>query len=77
MGKQTPRSDAHGRSFRLSPRTAIAGILVLISVLFILQNRESASIHLFWMSVQAPLWLVLVVIFIIGWVAGILFQRGR
>lgn len=64
-------------SFRLSPRTIIATVLVLVAVLFIAQNRNSTTIELLWFSVQAPLWLVLVIIFVIGWVAGFLFERGR
>ncbi|MEE2034161.1 LapA family protein [Rhodococcus chondri] len=64
-------------SFRLSLRTIIAAVLVLLAVLFIAQNRNSTRIELFWFSVQAPLWFVLVLIFVVGWVAGFLFERGR
>ncbi|MXQ75439.1 DUF1049 domain-containing protein [Rhodococcus rhodochrous] len=55
----------------------LAAVLVLLAALFVLQNRNSTSIDLFWISLQAPLWLVLVVIFAVGWVAGFLFERGR
>lgn len=74
---KTDGAQVHRRSSWLTPRTVIAVVLVVLAALFILQNRNSTSIHLFWMSVQAPLWLVLVVIFAVGWVAGFLFARGR
>ncbi len=76
VGKQT-RSAAPRRSFRVTPRRVLAAVLVLLAVLFVLQNRNSTSIDLFWISLQAPLWLVLVVIFAVGWLAGFLFERGR
>ncbi|MCD2110692.1 MULTISPECIES: LapA family protein [Rhodococcus] len=76
MAKQT-RSAAPRRSFRVTPRRVLAVVLVLLAALFVLQNRNSTSIDLFWISLQAPLWLVLVVIFAVGWVAGFLFARGR
>ncbi len=76
VAKQT-RSAAPRRSFRVTPRRVLAVVLVLLAALFVLQNRNTTSIDLFWISLQAPLWLVLVVIFAIGWVAGFLFARGR
>lgn len=74
---KTQGADARGRSFRLTPRRVLAVVLILLAAVFVLQNRRSTSIELFWLSVQAPLWLVLVVIFAVGWVAGFLFERGR
>ncbi|SMG53408.1 Protein of unknown function [Rhodococcus rhodochrous J3] len=76
VAKQT-RSAAPRRSFQVTPRRVLAAVLVLLAALFVLQNRKSTSIDLFWISLQAPLWLVLVVIFAVGWVAGFLFARGR
>ncbi|MBS9371243.1 hypothetical protein GON09_000187 [Rhodococcus sp. B50] len=76
VGKQT-QSATPRRSFRMTPRRVFAAVLVLLAALFVLQNRNSTSIDLFWISLQAPLWLVLVVIFAVGWLAGFLFERGR
>ncbi|QXF83301.1 LapA family protein [Rhodococcus pyridinivorans] len=76
VAKQT-RSAAPQRAFRVTPRRALAAVLVPLAALFVLQNRNSTSIDLFWISLQAPLWLVLVIIFAVGWVAGFLFARGR
>ncbi|GAB6919714.1 hypothetical protein JCM9803A_01640 [Rhodococcus erythropolis] len=72
MGSDTSNSSA--RSL-LTPRTVIAAVLVALAVIFILQNRAETTIQLFWASVQSPLWLTLVVLLLLGWVAGLLTTR--
>lgn len=73
----TPHTASTGR--RLpdpSPRNIAAAALTLVAVLFIIQNRNSATIDLFWMSVQAPLWTILVAVFAVGWAIGLLTTRS-
>ncbi|UYP17902.1 LapA family protein [Rhodococcus sp. Z13] len=79
MSKKTTTLES-GRSIgplQITPRTIVAALLVVAAAVFILQNRNSTSIDLLWISVQAPLWLVLVVVFAAGWLAGTLFRRKR
>lgn len=71
----SPESTRTRRKIEFSSRNIAAAALTLIAVLFILQNRGSASIDLFWVSVRAPLWIILVVVFGIGWAAGLLTTR--
>lgn len=52
-------------------------VLVVIAVLFIAQNRQSVSIDLFWASLSAPLWLVMVLLLLVGLVAGGARMKGR
>jgi lipopolysaccharide assembly protein A len=56
-------------------------VLIAIAVLFIAQNRRSVSIELFWASLSAPLWLVMVLLFLLGLLAGVgrtkRRQRGK
>ncbi|MDI9916787.1 DUF1049 domain-containing protein [Rhodococcus sp. IEGM 1379] len=59
----------------LTPRNILAAVLVVLAVIFILQNRSTTTIQLFWVSVQSPLWLTLVVILLLGWIAGLLTTR--
>lgn len=61
--------------FDPSPRNMAAAALTLTAVLFIIQNRNSTTIGLFWMSVHAPLWTILVAVFAMGWTAGLLTTR--
>lgn len=74
-GTVTTREPSTSRGFELSPRNIVAVVLVLIAALFIAQNRNSVSIDLFWISVRAPLWIILVVFFAAGWVTGLLTSR--
>ncbi|MCD2105921.1 LapA family protein [Rhodococcus erythropolis] len=59
----------------LTSRNTLALLLVVLAVIFILQNRAATTIQLFWVSVQSPLWLILVVILVLGWIAGLLTNR--
>lgn len=61
----------------LTPRNVLAAVLVVLAALFIFQNRAATTIQLFWVSVQSPLWLTLVVILLLGWVAGLLTTRRK
>lgn len=62
---------------KIKPAHWIALILVVVVILFVTQNRSTVSIDLFWASVSAPLWLVLTLIFGIGWLSGYLATRRR
>ncbi|WP_456694796.1 lipopolysaccharide assembly protein LapA domain-containing protein [Aeromicrobium sp. P5_D10] len=55
----------------------IAIVLVILTVAFILQNRNRVDINLFWMHVSMPLWLVLFLITAIGVAIGYLVSRRR
>lgn len=74
MSSNTPKSSV--RSL-LTPRNIVAAILVALAFIFILQNRSATTIQLFWVSVQAPLWLTFAVILVIGWIAGMLTGRRK
>ena len=61
----------------LTPRNILAAVLVVLTLIFIFQNRSETTITLFWVSVQSPLWLTLVVILLLGWIAGLLTRRKK
>lgn len=52
---------------------AIAGVLAV----FVMQNRDSTTIELLWMTYRAPQWLTLLVVFGVGWLVGSLVRRNR
>lgn len=62
---------------KVKPAHWIALILVIVAILFVAQNRGTTSIDLFWLSVQSPLWLVLTLMFGVGWLSGYLATRRR
>ena len=72
MSSETRNASA---SSLLTSRNILAALLVVLAIIFILQNRAATTIQLFWISVQSPLWLTLVVILLVGWIAGLLTTR--
>ncbi|GGC72678.1 LapA family protein [Hoyosella rhizosphaerae] len=56
----------------------IVGIVIAaLAAIFILQNRSSVSIALFWTNVTTPLWLTLLAVFVLGWLVGVLTSWRR
>jgi lipopolysaccharide assembly protein A len=55
----------------------IPAALALVTALFILQNRGSVSIDVFWITLSAPLWLVLALVFCAGALCAALVRRRR
>lgn len=52
-------------------------VLVVVAVVFIAENRYSTTIELFWLKITSPLWLILLVLFTVGFAAGRLSGRRR
>lgn len=52
-------------------------VLFAVTAAFIAQNRETARVHLLWMVVESPMWLLLSAILLIGTVVGVLVNRRR
>jgi lipopolysaccharide assembly protein A len=66
-----------GRARRFAARHWLAIVLVVLTVVFIVQNTVRHEIHLLWVSVEAATWLVLTVIFLLGVATGWLLHRRR
>ncbi|WP_051266988.1 LapA family protein [Nakamurella lactea] len=52
-------------------------LLVVIAGFFIAQNRNRVSVNLFWIELTSPLWVILLVLFIVGLAAGMITFRRR
>lgn len=52
-------------------------VLFAVTAAFIGQNRETARVHLLWMVVESPMWLLLSAILLIGIVVGVTLNRRR
>ncbi|GLZ81914.1 hypothetical protein Afil01_67210 [Actinorhabdospora filicis] len=63
--------------FRITPKMVLGAIIIVLAVWFVLANRDSARVQLFVTSVGAPLWLVLLVTFLAGWLTGWLLRRRK
>ncbi len=55
-----------------------AGLLVAILVIvFVLINRDGIPVNLFGATISGPAWLILLLVFIVGWLVGVLTSRRR
>lgn len=55
----------------------LAIVLVILSVLFVAQNRNRVDFNMFWIHLRMPLWFVLLVMVAVGAVVGALVARRR
>lgn len=66
------------RGWRPTPKQVGGGVIVLLAVIFVLQNTQRVRIHILTGTIDAQLWLVLVVMFAVGAVAATLLHwRGE
>jgi uncharacterized integral membrane protein len=62
---------------RVAAEHWIALVLLVLSIVFIAQNRERISIDVFSIQVTSPLWLILLVLFLVGLFVGFVSFRRR
>jgi len=62
---------------RFTLRYWVAIVLVALAATFIAQNREHQQVHVLWISVGAPMWLLLAVLLLVGILVGLLLGRRR
>ena len=62
---------------KLTAKNWIAVIGTILAVVFIVQNRQRVRIELFFLDLNAPLWIALGVVLLIGWVVGRFSFRKR
>jgi uncharacterized integral membrane protein len=60
-----------------SPKLIVAAIVVVVILLFVLQNGERARISFLFFDGQYPLWMLLVVVAVLGFIAGWLVSAAR
>jgi uncharacterized integral membrane protein len=58
-------------------KTIVVLLILVAAVWFILANRETVRIRLWIPTVLAPMWLVLLITFCAGILAGLLVWRGK
>ena len=75
----SPRSEpTSGRRLpAITPGQLLAGVLVVLAVVFIVQNRDRVRINFFTIDVSAPVWLMLTVMVLVGVLIGALIRRRR
>ncbi|WP_029108669.1 LPXTG cell wall anchor domain-containing protein [Mycobacterium sp. URHD0025] len=77
-----PRDDTDtaaptGPVRRFALRYWVALILVALAAIFVAQNRDRVGVHVLWVTVESPMWFILVIIFVMGLLIGLLLRRRR
>jgi uncharacterized integral membrane protein len=62
---------------RISARQWVAIVLAVLAVIFVAQNHHRVDINILTVTIRSPMWLVLLIMFLVGWVAGLLTRRSR
>jgi uncharacterized integral membrane protein len=60
-----------------SPKLIVAGIVVVVILLFVLQNGERTRISFLFLDGQYPLWILVAVVAALGFLAGWLVAAAR
>ncbi|NKY87323.1 hypothetical protein [Nocardia veterana] len=71
------RSTKPSRLSRISPTQWVALVLAVLAVIFVVQNHHRVDINILALTIRSPMWLVLLIMFLVGWVAGLLTRRAR
>jgi uncharacterized integral membrane protein len=69
------RSDK--KFIQFGPSQWFGLLLVAIAIAFIAQNTSNVTIALLWITISAPLWLVLTLLALVCFGAGYLLSWGR
>lgn len=62
---------------RVSLNQWLALVLTVLALLFIFENRTKVEIEFLLITVRSPMWLILLVMFAVGWLTGLLTTRRR
>ncbi|WP_228536464.1 hypothetical protein [Nocardia sp. XZ_19_231] len=60
---------------RVSPTQWVAIGLSILAIIFVFENRGKVSVEFLLITISSPMWLILLTMFIVGWIAGVLTTR--
>lgn len=71
----TERAPKPSLLSRITVNQWLALALTVVAVIFIVENRDHVEIQFLPVTVSSPMWLILLIMFLIGLVAGLLVGR--
>ncbi|QEN13720.1 DUF1049 domain-containing protein [Mycolicibacterium sp. ELW1] len=77
MSREDDGKPTGGAVRRFALRYWLAIILVVLAAVFIAQNRDRQRVHVLWITVESPMWLLLTAMAVVGLVVGLLLHRRR
>jgi uncharacterized integral membrane protein len=60
----------------VNPKLIVAGIIAILLIIFALQNAEDANISMLFWDVNVPVYVVIAIVALLGFVVGWLLGRG-
>ncbi len=73
----TAHPHGEGSRFPLTPRQVVGLVILILAVVFILQNRRQTVVRFIVPEATAPLWLALLISAVLGFVVGALLVARR
>ncbi|MET8871834.1 hypothetical protein [Nocardia sp. NPDC004604] len=70
-------TDSRSILSRISPTQWVALAVTVMAVIFVAENRNKVSIEFLLITIRSPLWLILLIMFAVGWVTGVMTMRRR
>ncbi|KDF01681.1 hypothetical protein Y900_022805 [Mycolicibacterium aromaticivorans JS19b1 = JCM 16368] len=77
MSREDDDKPTGGAVRRFALRYWLAIILVVLAAVFITQNRDRQRVHVLWITVESPMWLLLTAMAVVGLLVGLLLHRRR
>ncbi len=77
MNDVTPRGQGERHGFEVNSRVLVGGLLVILALVFIFSNRESATVSFLTIDFRWPLWLLMAVMVVTGMAIGALLMMLR
>ncbi|MFC8047677.1 hypothetical protein [Nocardia sp. NPDC057353] len=62
---------------RVSVGQWLALVFVVLALIFVLSNRRQVQIEFLLVTVTSPMWLILLIMFLIGLLSGVLLMRKK
>ncbi|MEZ5116564.1 MAG: hypothetical protein R2737_09885 [Candidatus Nanopelagicales bacterium] len=70
------RVAPHGSTGGLSGRAVAVAAIVVVLVVFLVQNLQSSSVQFLWLDFSLPTWLLVLIVFALGVLLGGLVRGG-
>jgi len=79
MGEPTPKegNEAAGSGVQLTPKAIIALVIAVASLIFVFSNTGEIELSFLWLSLEAPAWVMLLVLLLAGFAIGFFIGRNR
>ena len=72
-----PEGPATRPRRRFGTKQIVALVVAVLTLIFIMQNRDAVQIAFFTLTVTAALWFVLLIVLVLGVIVGVLATRRR